>query len=80
MTGILIKVFIIYIAASLLYLSAIVSQLSASRAAFSRSRSRDTKLVESARDEKLRSSLRLFLVWPLVVVRDYLSLRKDGQS
>ena len=77
MTGILIKVFTIYIAASLLYLSSIVSQLSALRAASSRSRSRDTKLVENAREEKLRSSLRLFLVWPFITARDYLSLHKD---
>ena len=80
MTGVLAKIFIIYIATSLLYLSVIVSQLSASRAAVSRSRSRDTKLVESAREESLRSSMRLFLVWPLITARRYLLLLKNDKS
>ena len=78
MNDILINFAIVYAASAIVYIGIITCLVASSRAAVSRSRSRDTKLVESARQERLISSLKLFMIWPIAVARDLISLRKDG--
>ena len=80
MTGVLIKFFIVYFLSSLLFLAVIMSQRRASGIAISRSRSRDTKLVETERDEHFKKTMKLFIVWPLVLIRDIYLIYKNEKS